>query len=341
MAAPERKHSGAWSLAINCSNSHAKGFRMFKFPEEETNIELDPTKVYLICLSVEALQKGHGEVDEATAADSTTPPKAEDPCDAQNVLALPDETSDVILEVEGRELHASRAVLAHYSPVFRKMFYSDFREKSQAKVPLHGKEFKSVVKFFNVMFPRTAASKTLVADANLIELLTLADEYQADQVKVVCQYYIGEQLSLYFHNFYNRHARDAANNPAPLNTPRLVKGNMEGQNVSKTELIQKLVLYMWACDQYELPEHREVVKSLLVSLISKLKEVTESRHYPSLPPLSKVDLLETLCSKFEKGSSELQDSSSEGQPLLQSSTPFGFGSDPTTVAYKNPRGLRK
>ena len=43
------------------------------------------------------------------------------------VWGIPDETSDVVLEVEGRELYANRAVLAHYSPVFGKMFFSDFK----------------------------------------------------------------------------------------------------------------------------------------------------------------------------------------------------------------------
>ena len=57
------------------------------------------------------------------------------------VLGIPDETSDVVLEVEGRELHVNRAVLAHYSPVFGKMFFSDFKEKEQSKVPLPGKSY--------------------------------------------------------------------------------------------------------------------------------------------------------------------------------------------------------
>ena len=81
----------------------------------------------------------------------------------ENVLSVANETSDVILEVEGRQLHANRAVLAHYSPVFRKMFFSDFNEKSKNIVPLPGKTYDDMVTFFNVLFPRTATSKPLIS----------------------------------------------------------------------------------------------------------------------------------------------------------------------------------
>jgi hypothetical protein len=69
------------------------------------------------------------------------------------VLDDPDETSDVILEVEGRQLHANRAVLAHFSPVFQRMFYADFKEKEQKVVPLPGKKYDDMAAFFNVLYP--------------------------------------------------------------------------------------------------------------------------------------------------------------------------------------------
>ena len=79
------------------------------------------------------------------------------------VLGTADETSDVILEVEGRELHANRAVLAHYSPVFRKMFFSDFKEKTQTKVPLPGKDYDVMEKFFNVLYPHSPTTSGLIS----------------------------------------------------------------------------------------------------------------------------------------------------------------------------------
>lgn len=55
---------------------------------------------------------------------------------------------DVILEVEGMHLHARKQVLADNSPVFERMFKSDFKEKDLTKIPLPGKKFKDIVEFF-------------------------------------------------------------------------------------------------------------------------------------------------------------------------------------------------
>ena len=63
--------------------------------------------------------------------------------------------------MEGKQLHASRAVLAHYSPVFCKMFYSDFKEKSETKVPLPGKTHEEMALFFNVMYAQDTASSAV------------------------------------------------------------------------------------------------------------------------------------------------------------------------------------
>ena len=87
------------------------------------------------------------------------------------VLGIPDETSDVVLEVEGRELHANRAVLAHYSPVFGKMFFSDFKEKEQSKVPLPGKSYNEIANFFNVLYPQTPTSPGLIKGNGVLDCI--------------------------------------------------------------------------------------------------------------------------------------------------------------------------
>ena len=79
-----------------------------------------------------------------------------------SVLGIPDESSDVILEIEGRQLQANKAVLAHYSPVFHKTFYSDFKEKVQTIVPLPGKTYDQMAKFFNVLCPQSPTSANVI-----------------------------------------------------------------------------------------------------------------------------------------------------------------------------------
>ena len=84
-------------------------------------------------------------------------------------MGIPDETTDVVLEVEGRELHANRAVLAHYSPVFGKIFFSDFKEKDQSKVPLPGKSYDEMANFFNVLYPQTPTSPGLIKGNGVLD----------------------------------------------------------------------------------------------------------------------------------------------------------------------------
>ena len=59
-------------------------------------------------------------------------------------LTQPDDFSDVTLLVEGRRLFTCRGILASASPVWRKMFTSDFKEKDASEIPLPGKSFTEV-----------------------------------------------------------------------------------------------------------------------------------------------------------------------------------------------------
>lgn len=54
---------------------------------------------------------------------------------------------DVVLEVEGIQLHVYKQVLAEKSPVFERMFKSEFKEKDLKEIPLPGKKFKDIVDF--------------------------------------------------------------------------------------------------------------------------------------------------------------------------------------------------
>ena len=141
-----------------------------------------------------------------------------------------------------------------------------------------------------------------VTDDNLIQLLTLADEYETDQVKVLSENYIGEQLAEYFFRFYSFYTspnsdftRRTMYSTASLPVP---KDSMQGQVLTKHALIEKLLLYFLACDQYQLPKHRGRVKCLLVTLVKRLNDVSTCRHYQSLSSDTRVELLEILCSKF-------------------------------------------
>lgn len=59
---------------------------------------------------------------------------------------------DVILEVEGKQLHVRKQVLAENSPVFRRMFESDFKERRDVKIPLPGKKYKDFEMFLHTFY---------------------------------------------------------------------------------------------------------------------------------------------------------------------------------------------
>lgn len=64
-----------------------------------------------------------------------------------------DELSDVTLVVEDKPLYVHKTFLALHSPVFRKMFFSDFKEKESKEVCLPGKNYTAMVSFLTHIYP--------------------------------------------------------------------------------------------------------------------------------------------------------------------------------------------
>lgn len=60
--------------------------------------------------------------------------------------------TDVILEVEGRPIHVNKQTLADSSPVFKKMFESDFKEKHMNTIPLPDKKYEDFEKFVFLIY---------------------------------------------------------------------------------------------------------------------------------------------------------------------------------------------
>lgn len=72
-----------------------------------------------------------------------------DSLEDQETMYLP---TDVTLMVEEKPLHLNRKWLAESSPVFKKMFESDFEEKHAEVIPLPGKKFKDFKLFLNSFY---------------------------------------------------------------------------------------------------------------------------------------------------------------------------------------------
>ena len=67
--------------------------------------------------------------------------------------------SDVILVVEDEKLHVHRSILALWSPVFEKMFSSEFKEKNKDEILLPGKKASEVKTLLLMMYPSLEEKK--------------------------------------------------------------------------------------------------------------------------------------------------------------------------------------
>lgn len=110
--------------------------------------------------------------------------------------------SDVVLvvkdpnpRVKDRKFHVHRFVLAMWSPVFRKMFSSEFKEKSMTEIPLPEKKASEFEELLLIIYPAASEKgwKT-ITNENCYFLYKLADEYQMDAIKQRCESFLVDKV---------------------------------------------------------------------------------------------------------------------------------------------------
>jgi len=111
--------------------------------------------------------------------------------EAQDFLQ-PWKLSDVVLVVEEERLHVHRAVLALWSPVFERMFTSEFQEKDNSEIPLPGKNSCEVKELLLMIYPSTAEKQ--ITEENCYFLVKLAHEYQMDGLVQKCEDFMVDKL---------------------------------------------------------------------------------------------------------------------------------------------------
>jgi len=93
--------------------------------------------------------------------------------------------SDVVLVVEEQRFHVHRSTLAFWSPVFERMFMSDFKEKNSDEIPLPGKKASEIKELLQMMYP-SLEEKVIKSDSCYF-LLDLAREYQIASITRKCE----------------------------------------------------------------------------------------------------------------------------------------------------------
>jgi speckle-type POZ protein len=99
---------------------------------------------------------------------------------------------DFILIVEGKKLYVSKAILAFASPVFDRMFQSEFREKDQTELNLPGKKMREMQDFLRFIYP---CMDECISDENVYKLLPLAEEYQVTTLISKCERFLISRLN--------------------------------------------------------------------------------------------------------------------------------------------------
>ena len=93
--------------------------------------------------------------------------------------------SDVVLVVEDQKFHVHRSILAFWSPVFERMFTSEFKEKNNDEIPLPGKKESEIKHLLLMMYP--SLEEKQVTKSNCYFLFELAHEYQIDSIARKCE----------------------------------------------------------------------------------------------------------------------------------------------------------
>ncbi|XP_048258830.1 BTB and MATH domain-containing protein 36-like [Haliotis rufescens] len=112
---------------------------------------------------------------------------------SENMFSEESLTSDVVLVVEGQKLHVNKTVLSIASPVFEKMFFGEFKEKTSLEVPLPGKTYDDMVELLLCIYPSTANPVTV---DNIDALLPLAEEYAMTSLKQRCRTFFTTYLKV-------------------------------------------------------------------------------------------------------------------------------------------------
>ena len=100
-------------------------------------------------------------------------------------FSVPWKFSDVVLVVEDQKFHVHRSTLAFWSPVFEKMFMSDFKEMINDEIPLPGKKASEIKHLLHMMYP-SLEEKPVTKD-NCYFLFELAHEYQIESITQKCE----------------------------------------------------------------------------------------------------------------------------------------------------------
>ena len=109
-------------------------------------------------------------------------------------FSQPWKLSDVVLVVEEERFHVHRAMLAFWSPVFEKMFTSEFQEKGKNEVSLPGKKASEIKEMLQLIYP--SVTERAITEENCYFLVKLAHEYQMEAIVTRCEDFMVDKVKV-------------------------------------------------------------------------------------------------------------------------------------------------
>lgn len=101
---------------------------------------------------------------------------------------------DLILVVGKEKLYCHRLLLSLVSPVFSRMFESEFKEHDSQEILLEGKTSQSILELLKHIYPQFNGQ---ITNDNVEDFLLLADEYMIDHLKQPCKDLLMRQLQCF------------------------------------------------------------------------------------------------------------------------------------------------
>ena len=113
-------------------------------------------------------------------------------------FSQPWKLSDLVLVVEEERFHVHKAMLALWSPVFEKMFTSEFQEMSKNEVPLPGKKASEMKELLLMMYPSADPIVTgrAITKESCYFLVKLAHEYQMEAIIARCENFMAQKVGM-------------------------------------------------------------------------------------------------------------------------------------------------
>ena len=179
-------------------------------------------------------------------------------------FSAPWKFSDVVLVAEDQRFHVHRNILALWSPVFEKMFTSEFQEKSKDEIPLPDKKASEINELLLLIYPNVTGKPWVTITQNNCHFLAkLAQEYQIDSIVRKCEEFLVNKMLTKEENIINELIFAQT-----YKLEKLVLTSVgEASNLSLRELNAHAM-----CDLIEPSNYKKIVEGIVQRLEKELEE---------------------------------------------------------------------